>query len=206
MTYTILWTQRPGGNVSGWLMRRASYLNAPSMAGALGEFLRNPPVNAVVQQGERRLCNEVVDGRISGSASGADTVWPVQAGEERARWPTTTKGRLRSTSEERDTIGGYELWNRSYTSGYRVIGTRACALSRTGQRARSTSRRGLRSATGWRAMGFCRKQKRAAARRRLCKNCEDYGQIDLINPLYLAHAIEELTESEAEAVDRMLDI
>lgn len=40
----------------------------------------------------------------------------------------------------------------------------------------------------------------------MCKNCEDYGQIDLINPLYLAHAIEELTESEAEAVDRMLDI
>ena len=49
MTYTILWTQRPGGNVSGGLMRRASYVSAPSMAGALGEFLRNPPANAVVQ-------------------------------------------------------------------------------------------------------------------------------------------------------------
>lgn len=34
----------------------------------------------------------------------------------------------------------------------------------------------------------------------------DYGQIDLINPLVLVHVIEELTEAEAEAVDRMFGL
>lgn len=34
----------------------------------------------------------------------------------------------------------------------------------------------------------------------------DYGQIDLINPLYLVHVIEELSDAEAESVDRMLGL
>ena len=34
----------------------------------------------------------------------------------------------------------------------------------------------------------------------------DYGQIDLINPLVLVHVIEELSEAEAEAVDRMFGL
>ena len=31
----------------------------------------------------------------------------------------------------------------------------------------------------------------------------DYGQIDLVSPLVIIHAIEELTPEEAEAVDRL---
>lgn len=34
----------------------------------------------------------------------------------------------------------------------------------------------------------------------------DWGQIDLINPLYLVHAIEELTPAEAAAVDRLFGL
>lgn len=34
----------------------------------------------------------------------------------------------------------------------------------------------------------------------------DYGQIDLINPMYLVHVIEELTADEARAVDRMFGL
>lgn len=34
----------------------------------------------------------------------------------------------------------------------------------------------------------------------------DWGQIDLINPLYLVHAIEELTPDEAAAVDKLFGL
>ena len=34
----------------------------------------------------------------------------------------------------------------------------------------------------------------------------DWGQIDLINPLYLVHAVEELTPDEAAAVDRLFGL
>jgi len=34
----------------------------------------------------------------------------------------------------------------------------------------------------------------------------DYGQIDLINPIYIVHTIEELSEDEAAAVDRLLGV
>ena len=34
----------------------------------------------------------------------------------------------------------------------------------------------------------------------------DWGQIDLVNPLYIVHAIEELTPDEAAAVDRLFGL